>query len=193
VRLKLTRTVANRLHHDRMTPQPRRTHTTRCHRQPTNTKVCTHQRKQLLFYETSFPKSFLYFVGLYAATCEQCCLRGFAFVFPQRSLTCCLSCRPAVIVVERMRYYPVRGWSHSLLPTDPTAAFSERGGSSQGVNLDAFKPLGGHQWLDEWRLENNASTSGGWDYAVDFTWNFVSKKSMTHFVRQRTWFRLSRR
>lgn len=85
-------------------------------------------------------------------------------------------------LTERMRYFPIKGWSHGMLPTDP-AKWETEDGRHFG-KLDEVQPPPGWAWTSPWTL-----TPGGdkenWMYAVDWPQKFHEKKQMMDYVRTR--------
>ena len=99
---------------------------------------------------------------------------------------------------ENQRWYPLKGWSGKLLPTDRPSWSDEAG--KQATPRDAFPLPPQHTWLQEWAPVLNQKPGGaqgdaedidadGWMYAVDFprTWHGAPGKSKV--VRRREWTR----
>lgn len=88
-------------------------------------------------------------------------------------------------VYENQRWYPIRGWSTSLLPTD-RSGFSDKAGK-QTFDCSKFPMPPGYAWIDqEWTRDVTENTDAeGWRYAVDFPAHFHREKSATSMVRRR--------
>uniref|UniRef100_A0A7S1R3M1 Peroxin/Ferlin domain-containing protein n=1 Tax=Neobodo designis TaxID=312471 RepID=A0A7S1R3M1_NEODS len=101
--------------------------------------------------------------------------------------------RRGFTVYENQRWYPLRGWSSSLLPTDRDP-YSDRSGK-QPLKKDGFPLPPGYHWITQWEAEiNETDTDGeGWSYAVDFPASYHAKKTATSMVRRRKWQRVAER
>lgn len=103
--------------------------------------------------------------------------------------------RPRTIVVpvyENQRFFPLRGWSEKLLPTDVPTWMNDK--DEECTKEIASRLLeSGWRWLDpEWKLivDINSTDADGWTYAVDFPQaEFQRRKESGHFVRRRKWIR----
>eukprot|EP00052_Salpingoeca_macrocollata_P020806 m.175674 g.175674 ORF g.175674 m.175674 type:complete len:2346 (-) comp21363_c0_seq2:105-7142(-) len=94
-------------------------------------------------------------------------------------------------VFENQRYYPIRGWSAKLLPTD-RPSFSSLDGSEQRTKeeVDEELPEGWRWESDEWQVdEARAVDANGWEYSFEFNGDYYPAKKRTHFVRRRRWIR----
>eukprot|EP00037_Helgoeca_nana_P015754 m.147595 g.147595 ORF g.147595 m.147595 type:complete len:1197 (-) comp23157_c0_seq1:132-3722(-) len=96
-------------------------------------------------------------------------------------------------VFENQRYFPIKGWSKNLLPTD-RAPFSTHDGLVGFGSIEAIKGTQGWIWAPnaEWQLEDHGDKkAAGWAYAVDFVGPMASwgKKTMSSFVRRRRYTR----
>eukprot|EP00041_Stephanoeca_diplocostata_P038677 m.1541609 g.1541609 ORF g.1541609 m.1541609 type:complete len:4012 (+) comp25251_c0_seq2:253-12288(+) len=92
-----------------------------------------------------------------------------------------------VRIWERERYYPIKGWTHGLLPTDPKPWCNVD--TNEGhKKRDDHAPPPGWAWVGPWTLEPS-DRKDGWEYAMDWPRSFHKKKSLTDYVRRRTWTR----
>ena len=96
-------------------------------------------------------------------------------------------------VLERQRYFPVKGWCNSLLPTDIGGPFFEIGANGANLSyadLAAVTPPPGWLWDGDWRVDEvRGSMDDGWWYAVDWPRAFSKTKGLADFVRQKVWIR----
>ncbi|GAB5359040.1 hypothetical protein AAMO2058_000510400 [Amorphochlora amoebiformis] len=98
---------------------------------------------------------------------------------------------------ENERYYPLSGWSKSMLPFKDPHSFSNRDGT-KAADRHSF-PLDPHEWkaVHEWRIVINPSTDKkGWRYSIDFRTcdtKYVSTAAKTSLFRRRRWIRTKRR
>jgi hypothetical protein len=58
-----------------------------------------------------------------------------------------------VRLTERERYYPIKGWSHDMLPTDPSAWETEDDNTDYR-NRDDVVPPPGWAWASPWTLSD---------------------------------------
>lgn len=118
----------------------------------------------------------------------------------------CSEVAQRVIVMERMRYLPGVGFSHTLLPTDSEQCWSlldNKGSSAIATNdfnpgVSDVKhhfnmPPKGFQWLNAWSptKQPEFGVYDGWMYASSFTGTFKSHKENSSLVRQRSWQRIA--
>mmetsp|Transcript_37914 Transcript_37914/g.73403 ORF Transcript_37914/g.73403 Transcript_37914/m.73403 type:complete len:531 (+) Transcript_37914:35-1627(+) len=92
---------------------------------------------------------------------------------------------------ENQRYYPLSGWNDELLPTD-RYQWSTKDGKAQRRLMDVKLPEG-WQWVSDWKahVDTPGSTDNhGWEYAVDFQFDYYPAPSSGHFVRRRRWTRV---
>jgi len=98
---------------------------------------------------------------------------------------------------EHQRYYPMVGWSATMLPTDRGGRrggwLNEADPSRACDPRDSFQPGAGWVWsMPEWNLHVDAGVSTdaeGWSYAVEPSLTYHAKKGLEHFVRKRLWVR----
>ena len=95
-----------------------------------------------------------------------------------------------VEVWENQRNYPVLGWSSRLLPTDPYPPFSDSAGHVLTFEMcELMLPLD-MDWLMDWTVQRQADTDAdGWQYAVDWSWEWSGKQRVLTTVRRRCWTR----
>eukprot|EP01062_Namystynia_karyoxenos_P037651 TRINITY_DN27380_c0_g2_i1.p1 TRINITY_DN27380_c0_g2~~TRINITY_DN27380_c0_g2_i1.p1 ORF type:complete len:649 (+),score=177.69 TRINITY_DN27380_c0_g2_i1:80-2026(+) len=102
---------------------------------------------------------------------------------------------------ENQRWYPIKGWSASLLPTDRPAWSSRDGAAERKLDKWPIPSVWGHppehcEWVDEhWQVVGDERECGqdGWAYSVNFGEGSWSKeKSRTACVRRRRWQRIAR-
>jgi len=87
-----------------------------------------------------------------------------------------------VQLTERMRYYPIKGWTHGVLPTDPPKWELDDG--TEYGKRDEVKPPPGWTWISPWTMEEGGDKDN-WFYAVDWPQKFHRKKGMMDYVRRR--------
>eukprot|EP00040_Diaphanoeca_grandis_P027004 m.152485 g.152485 ORF g.152485 m.152485 type:complete len:4348 (+) comp30808_c0_seq3:154-13197(+) len=89
-------------------------------------------------------------------------------------------------VIERNRYFPIKGWTSHMLPTDPAPFSEEETGKDHHKLADILPPVG-YTWSGDWnvRLGEGKHSKEGWQYAVDWPRDFKDKKGMMDYVRQR--------
>ncbi|GAB5364081.1 hypothetical protein AAMO2058_000938700 [Amorphochlora amoebiformis] len=98
-----------------------------------------------------------------------------------------------VATFENQRYYPIRSWSSTLLPTDrPT--WSLENGTPAPKSAFELPQSRVWEWVDEWQVEIRKDTdANGWQYAVDFgLWAWTNIPSSKTFVRRRKFIRTLR-
>ena len=89
---------------------------------------------------------------------------------------------------ENQRHYPFIGWSTKLLPTDRSKWSSRNGKDARPKEAIQLKP--GWQWLGDWQIDRSEKTDDdGWEFAIDFKFDFSSRKSAIDAVRRRRWTR----
>jgi hypothetical protein len=88
-----------------------------------------------------------------------------------------------VRLTERMRYYPLKGWTRALLPTDPPPLENEQDGTTY-QHRDDVSPPQGWAWVSPWMHEAGGD-GDHWYHAVDWGTRFCSSMSFAHFVRRR--------
>eukprot|EP01059_Diplonema_ambulator_P035086 TRINITY_DN8153_c0_g1_i8.p1 TRINITY_DN8153_c0_g1~~TRINITY_DN8153_c0_g1_i8.p1 ORF type:complete len:3703 (+),score=1207.62 TRINITY_DN8153_c0_g1_i8:649-11109(+) len=89
---------------------------------------------------------------------------------------------------ENQRSYPFIGFSSKVLPTD-RPAWSSRNGKERLQKEGIYVP-GGFRWLGDWQIDKGSKTDpDGWEYAVDFPFEWSSSKAAKHLVRRRRWIR----
>ena len=95
-----------------------------------------------------------------------------------------------VSVYENQRNYPVLGWSSRLLPTDPYPPYSDASGHVLTFEMcELLLPLD-MDWLGEWTVRRSSGTDAdGWQYAVDWSWEWSGKQRVLTTVRRRCWVR----
>ena len=95
-----------------------------------------------------------------------------------------------VEVWENQRAYPVLGWSSRLLPTDPYPPFSDSAGHLMTFEMCELLLALDMDWRNEWTVKRSADTDAdGWQYAVDWSWEWSSKQRVLTTVRRRCWVR----
>ena len=95
-----------------------------------------------------------------------------------------------VEVWEHQRVYPVLGWSSRLLPTDPYPPFSDSTGHVSTFEMCELLLALDMDWLNDWTVRRSADTDAeGWQYAVDWSWEWSSKQRVLTTVRRRCWWR----
>ena len=108
-----------------------------------------------------------------------------------------------VEVYENQRYYPLRGWSTSLLPTDRSMWSTKDG---YRVTPPAETPLpSGWRWTSEWCIvedhggphivtgHRGGEAEAGWEYALDFYRKYSSHHDTSDCVRRRCWRRIMKK
>lgn len=100
---------------------------------------------------------------------------------------------------ENMRFYPVKGWSTSLLPTDPFAWSSADGLEEIEKDSVTLPGAGNWEWQTEWAVDRSKNPEDdGWEYAPDFknpaAWHCENRGGMLtknkDFARRRRWTRV---
>ena len=95
-----------------------------------------------------------------------------------------------VEVWENQRNYPVLGWSARLLPTDPYPPYSDSAGHLWTFEMCELLLSLDMDWLTDWTARRSADTDAdGWQYAVDWSWEWSSKQRVLTTVRRRCWTR----
>lgn len=96
---------------------------------------------------------------------------------------------------ENERWYPVEGFSKSLLPTD-RPKFSNVDGTVDRTIDKIRLPSMAWNWENDWHLDLTFNGQNldhdGWTYALDFPATFQGKKSWNTCVRRRKWMRFRR-
>jgi hypothetical protein len=95
-------------------------------------------------------------------------------------------------VMERMRFYPIKKWTHGLLPTD-NGPWIELGTNTTFPDINGVLPPPGWVWCGAWHCDDAEGGKEGWMYAIDFPRKFSKKKGMMDYVRQRRWLRSIKR
>eukprot|EP01061_Rhynchopus_euleeides_P040389 TRINITY_DN6950_c0_g3_i1.p1 TRINITY_DN6950_c0_g3~~TRINITY_DN6950_c0_g3_i1.p1 ORF type:complete len:3719 (+),score=1247.43 TRINITY_DN6950_c0_g3_i1:123-11279(+) len=89
---------------------------------------------------------------------------------------------------ENERTYPLIGFTKKLLPTD-RAQWSDRSGR-KNLPKDSVKCPAGFKWMGGWQIDRSGNTDKeGWEYAVDFPFEFHASKKLMDSVRRRRWMR----
>jgi regulator of replication initiation timing len=89
-----------------------------------------------------------------------------------------------IVVVENERYYPIVGWTKTLLPTD-RAKYTAADGTTPMPAPHEYVLHGKYErWTGDWRVENCGS-GDGWLYAVDFPAGHYTQNFKTACVRRR--------
>ncbi|XP_054159863.1 tectonin beta-propeller repeat-containing protein 1-like [Oppia nitens] len=99
------------------------------------------------------------------------------------------------ICYENQRWNPLTGFAAKGLPTDRYMWSDETG--RYELLKDSMKLLSKHwQWISEWSIDytvdNGAVDTEGWQYAIDFPFEYHSERRFTDYVRRRRWIRRSR-
>jgi hypothetical protein len=92
-----------------------------------------------------------------------------------------------VAVYGNERWYPVKGWTTKMLPTDRPQV-SLRNGAKPHVEFGAFGiPPDGWTWVQpQWQVVVDGTTDDdGWVYAIDFPRRFSAHCAKTDCVRRR--------
>lgn len=104
----------------------------------------------------------------------------------------------AVEIWENERYYPFKGWTKSLFPTDPPT-FSSKDDKLRTpfASLDQVVPLQDWAWITPWavHMEHEPHDKDGWQYGPGFNLpgrTFKAKESTLDMVRRRLWSRTQR-
>eukprot|EP00755_Sulcionema_specki_P021014 Sspe_Gene.12885::Locus_4420_Transcript_1_1_Confidence_1.000_Length_11390::g.12885::m.12885/K19525/VPS13A_C; vacuolar protein sorting-associated protein 13A/C len=95
-----------------------------------------------------------------------------------------------VEVFENQRSYPFVGFTSKLLPTD-RPAWSDRSGKHNRTKESMERDLPeGWKWVGDWQIERGSHTDkNGWQFAVDFPFEFHSREKPLYSVRRRRWTR----
>eukprot|EP01065_Artemidia_motanka_P007964 TRINITY_DN13987_c0_g1_i1.p1 TRINITY_DN13987_c0_g1~~TRINITY_DN13987_c0_g1_i1.p1 ORF type:complete len:2752 (+),score=869.57 TRINITY_DN13987_c0_g1_i1:24-8279(+) len=90
---------------------------------------------------------------------------------------------------ENQRFYPLIGWSDTLFPTD-RYAWSDKTGRMRRYR-HGFPLPEGWRWGGEWEVDLNAwpSEGTGFQYAVDWRFEFHARHGPLDMVRRRRWVR----
>ena len=89
---------------------------------------------------------------------------------------------------ENQRWYPLKGWSAHLLPTDRPAWSDEDG--KQALPKDGYPLPPQHAWVGEWAVTVDAggtTDDEGWQYARDFPFSWFPVSGKSKVVRRRQW------
>lgn len=92
-------------------------------------------------------------------------------------------------LTERMRFFPIKGWTHGLLPTDPPKWQTEDG--QKYGKQDEVQPPPGWTWISPWTVVPGGDKDN-WTYAVDWPRDFHDKKAVMDYVRQRFFVRTAK-
>eukprot|EP01012_Entosiphon_sulcatum_P048237 TRINITY_DN6657_c0_g1_i2.p1 TRINITY_DN6657_c0_g1~~TRINITY_DN6657_c0_g1_i2.p1 ORF type:complete len:1408 (+),score=258.18 TRINITY_DN6657_c0_g1_i2:46-4224(+) len=94
-----------------------------------------------------------------------------------------------VITYENQRWFPVRGFSSKMLPTDRPGWSSADGRIEQ--RREQMQPPTDYQWESGSAFtivkDPHTTDAEGWEYAVDFPAVYHGSKSASDFVRRRQW------
>jgi tectonin beta-propeller repeat-containing protein 1 len=101
-----------------------------------------------------------------------------------------------VDVWENERYYPLKGWTKSLLPADPSPYLS-RGETKSYASLAQVAPRQDWSWATEWSvaMASMPHDADGWQYGVSFNLplgGWTAKNGWADVVRRRLWSRVQR-
>ena len=101
-----------------------------------------------------------------------------------------------VDIWENERYYPLRGWTKSLLPADP-APFLSRGETKSYSSLAQVTPRQDWMWTSEWAVNTTGMPHDrdGWQYGVSFNLplgGWTAHNGWADVVRRRLWSRLQK-
>eukprot|EP00051_Salpingoeca_urceolata_P011456 m.141941 g.141941 ORF g.141941 m.141941 type:complete len:2152 (+) comp17129_c0_seq1:436-6891(+) len=88
---------------------------------------------------------------------------------------------------QNQRYYPIRGWSAKLLPTERDT-WTDMDGTETRIRQEILTPVG-WKWQTEWIVDTDrAVDAAGWEYARGFdSEDWFPIKKRIHFVRRRRW------
>ena len=90
------------------------------------------------------------------------------------------------VVHENQRWYPVKGYSSNVLPSDRCGAWSDSRGCRVADLASAALPPGGHAWAGKWALDlSGTRDADGWRYAAHFTAEWLLDKQRHCVVRRR--------
>ena len=99
----------------------------------------------------------------------------------------------AFAVYENQRWFPIKGWTSSLLPTD-RAHFSDKTGKLT-LSMESYPLPASYAWLGGWTVvvSEEDTDAEGWRYAVDFPAHYQHRQGPTTMVRRRRWQRMAER
>ena len=93
---------------------------------------------------------------------------------------------------ENERWFPVKGWSANLLPTDLCGPWSDEHGRKLEGGRDGYPlPAGALHWDTEWLQDTEAEAGvDGWCYARNFALaGWRTEETKGRVVRRRAWVR----
>eukprot|EP00111_Clytia_hemisphaerica_P015840 TCONS_00046790-protein len=92
------------------------------------------------------------------------------------------------VIYENQRWNPVEGFTARLLPSDRWE-WSDVTGQMNCQKDSYVLPTSKCRWTDQWTIEYDPKhfDKNGWQYAVDFPWEYHSYKSVYDYVRRRSW------
>ena len=106
-----------------------------------------------------------------------------------------------VEVWENQRRWPLLGWSSRLLPTDPFPPSSDASGHLFTFPMADVELGASMRWLGDWQVVKGGGGGGaggggggetdgeGWQYAVDWGWEWGGEMRVLTTVRRRRWVR----
>jgi len=103
-------------------------------------------------------------------------------IFPSEDFEC------TVRTYEYQRWYPVKGWSSNLLPTDRANWSDKTGTLARPREFYVLPKLGKWKWANDWTLTEHTADKDHWTYAMDMPGTY-GPKTKTSFVRRRMWTR----
>eukprot|EP01060_Flectonema_neradi_P011269 TRINITY_DN1836_c0_g2_i1.p1 TRINITY_DN1836_c0_g2~~TRINITY_DN1836_c0_g2_i1.p1 ORF type:complete len:2740 (+),score=416.68 TRINITY_DN1836_c0_g2_i1:74-8293(+) len=108
---------------------------------------------------------------------------------PLTELPDCDVCAWEECCYENQRYYPILGWSDTLLPGDPPA-WSDNSGFL-AFDKFGFNVPPGWVWVGEWEVDKTSwqSENNGFLYASSWNKFFHKRQKWSDFVRKRRWVR----
>lgn len=90
---------------------------------------------------------------------------------------------------ENQRWNPLTGFAAKGLPTD-RYMWSDETGKHELTKECVKLPSRHWQWLNDWAVDYNSTSdvdSEGWQYAIDFPFEYHPKRQFTDYVRRRRW------
>ncbi|KAI1285473.1 Tectonin beta-propeller repeat-containing protein 1 [Halotydeus destructor] len=102
-----------------------------------------------------------------------------------------VECARTFKVYENQRWNPITGFAARGLPTD-RPMWSDKSGKTELQKDDVRLPSSSWQWTSDWLIDYTTSggvDESGWQYAVDFPFEYHPEKSFTDYARRRRWHR----
>lgn len=95
---------------------------------------------------------------------------------------------------ENQRWNPLSGFAPKGLPTD-RPMWSDVTGRVEITKDSVRPPSKAWQWVNDWNIDYTTPggvDSAGWQYAVDFPFDYHPEKAFTDYARRRKWYRKCR-